>query len=250
MRRLLVLALCLLVMSGCRTLTILVVNEDGSGTFTTEIEMENRYFKLLAQEGDPIAALEQNAANASFPVETERLDTDKTKGLRASFEFSDIEDMKEKFAELNTSETGGSTLFADATIGEEDTGWVFEAAQEGAGAGGEGATEEILDPEELKEILDAQVQVTLPGAKGETDATETTEAEGDDGKATTFVWELSPGVAQEFTANTLIPDSLWEKLLGPLGAGIVGGLMLIGVAAWLLKKRGKPAPEAEPSAEA
>lgn len=242
MKRLLLLSLCLLVLSGCRTLTVLVVNPDGSGTFTSEIEMENRYFRLLAQEGDPIAALEENAASASFPVETERLDTERSKGLRATFEFTDIDDMKEKFAELNTEETGGSTLFADATIGEEDTGWVFDAQQEG-GSEAE-ATEEFLDPEELKKIIDASVQVTLPGAEGDTNATEVTV----DDDSTTFIWELDPGSAAQLSAHTLIPHSLFEKLVGPLGAGILGGLVLIGVAVWWLKKRGKPSTEAEAEA--
>src|SRR5688572_11162902 len=98
MKRVLAGVLLLVLLAGCRTETVLVINEDGSGTFTSEIEMENRYYELLAQEGDPIQGLEDNAKNASFPVTTERLDTDKTKGLRASFEFSDIEDMKAKFA--------------------------------------------------------------------------------------------------------------------------------------------------------
>jgi hypothetical protein len=246
MKRVLTGVLLLVLLAGCRTETVLVINEDGSGTFTSEIEMENRYFQLLAQEGDPIQGLENNAKNASFPVTTERLDTDKTKGLRASFEFSDIQDMKAKFAELNNAdEQGASALWADATIEETDTGWMIEAEQSG-GFGGE-ESEQVFDPEELDKILDSKTTVTLPGPKGENNATEAVEHDG----STTFTWDLNPATATELSAHTVYPESLLDKLLGPLGLGILGGLVVIGGAVWFLRKRGsKPTADSEDPQEA
>lgn len=245
MKRVLAGVLVLLLLAGCRTETVLVINEDGSGTFTSEIEMENRYFELLAQEGDPIQGLEDNAKNASFPVTTERLDTDKTKGLRASFEFSDIEDMKAKFAELNNAdEQGAPALWADATIEETDTGWVLEAEQSG-GFGGE-ESEQIFDPEELDKILDSKTTVTLPGPKGEHNATEAVENDG----STTFTWDLNPATATELSAHTVFPESLFDKLLGPLGLGILVVLIVIGAFVWFLRKRGtEPAQDTEPTSD-
>ncbi|MEA2451699.1 MAG: hypothetical protein QOG04_409 [Actinomycetota bacterium] len=232
MKRVLAGALLLVLLASCRTETVLVINEDGSGTFTSEIEMENRYFQLLSQEGDPIQGLEDNAKNASFPVTTERLDTDKTKGLRASFEFSDIEDMKAKFAELNNAdEQGASALWADATIEETDSGWMFEAEQSGGFGGAE--SEQVLDPEELDKILDSKTTVTLPGPKGENNATEAVESDG----STTFTWDLNPATATHLSAHTVYPESLLDKLLGPLGLGILGGLILIGGAFFFMKRR-------------
>jgi hypothetical protein len=236
MKRVLAGVVLLLLLAGCRTETILVIEEDGSGTFTSEVEIENRYIKLLSQEGDPIEALQNNAENVSFPVETELFDTDTAKGLRASFDFSDVDDMKAKFVELNTGQDGSSALFADATIEEGDNGWIFEASQPG-GLGAE--AEQIISPEELRKVLDSSVEVTLPGPAGDNNATEVSESNG----ATTFAWELVPGTAAQLSAHTVIPDSLLEKLLGPLGLGILGGLVLIVAAFILVKRTRKPAAE-------
>ena len=236
MKRVLAGVVLLLLLAGCRTDTILVIEKDGSGTFTSEVEIENRYMELLSQEGDPIEALQANAENVSFPVDTEQFSSDNSRGLRASFEFSDVDDMKAKFTELNTGQEGSSTLFADATIEEGDNGWVFEASQPG-GLGAE--AEQIISPEELRKVLDSSVEVTLPGTAGDNNATEVSASEG----ATTFVWELSPGTAAQLSAHTVIPDSLLEKLLGPLGLGILGGLVVIGGALVLLRRSRKPATE-------
>lgn len=236
MKRVLAGVALLLLLAGCRTETILVIEEDGSGTFTSEVEIENRYIKLLSEEGDPIEALQANAENVSFSVETERFATDNSEGLRASFEFSDVEDMKAKFAELNTGQDGSSALFADATIQEDTNGWMFEAAQPG-GLGAE--AEQIISPEELRKVLDSSVQVTLPGRAGDNNATKVSGSSG----ATTFAWELVPGTAAQLSARTVIPDSLLEKLLGPLGLGILGGLVVIGVVLVLVKRTRKPAAE-------
>ena len=214
MHRLLVLLLLALVLfTGCKTRTQITFNEDGSGTFTSSLELDDRELRLLSEQGDPIEQLVANAESVSFPVDVERTETGNTQGFIATFRFSDIEDMKAKLAELNQEGDSSSTLFKDAQISEDDDGWTF-VAQSGVAAP-EGS-EEFIDPEELSKLIDAHVQVTMPGPEGENNATT---VEGSE-ESTTFVWQINPGTEIELRAATVFPDTLWDKLLSPIGLAI------------------------------
>ncbi len=213
---LLVLVLC----AGCKTRTEITFNEDGSGTFSSFLELDIREFRLLSEQGDPIKTLVANAKSVSFPVEVERLRSEDTRGFRASFRFSDIEDLKTKLAELNQEDEGSSTLFKDAEITSDDDGWTFLAR---SGVDTPQGTDELIDPAELEKLVDAQVIVTMPGEEGDHNATSTESSE----ESTTFTWDISPGTEIELDAATVFPDTLLDKLLSPVGLGIAAVVLAL-----------------------
>ena len=221
-------------MVGCKTRTGITFHEDGSGTFSSSLEMTDREIKLLSEEGNPIDVLVENAEGVSFPVAVERIDTEEGESFSASFEFDGIADMQEKLTELNQEDDGSSTLFKDAEVTSTDDGWTFEAESGGTDAG---EVEEFIDPAELEKLIDSQVTVTLPGEQGKNNATSVDASEDE----TTFVWKLSPGTPTQLSAATVFPDSLLEKIGGPVTL-VVAAVVLLLVAAYVVRaRRAKPA---------
>ena len=217
-------------MVGCKTRTGLTFNEDGTGTFQSSLEMTKREIALLGDRGDPIEALVANAENVSFPVDVEQTEVGNTKGFSASFEFSDVDDLKAKLTELNQDAESSSTLFRDAEITSGDDGWTFEAQSGGPDTA---AAEEFIDPEEIETLIDAQVRVTLPGDEAQNNATMVQAAE----ESTTFVWDLNPGADTNLEAVTVFPESLLDKIGGP--AVLVVAVVVLLLAAVVVMRRRK-----------
>ena len=222
------LALACLLLVGCKTRAELVVKPDGSGTFTTIAEIENRLLEALGEEGDPFAQAERSAQDSPFPVETERYETADGRGIRASYSFSSIEELNERLASVD-EEQRQSGLFQDGSIEVNDEGWHFEAT-----GGAPGAEEQIpIDPDELAKLIDARFVVVLPGDEGENNA-DSTERVGED--SVRYEWVMTPGQSDvRLMAQSVLPPSLLERL-APFAAVLLV-LLIIGGGVWIARKR-------------
>jgi hypothetical protein len=182
-----------LLLSGCEVKAALVLKDDGSGTFSYVVGIDKDFLAKMDPGADPLGSMRKNAESQSYKVTLADYETDKLKGIRASFDFTDVEDLKRKVASSKAPQGSGAqqaaaSAFAFDVLGltRTDDGWKLSA---NAGVSADADKQLPFDPAELKKLLDAQFSATLPGHAGANNATKVSEAKD----ATTFTWDLLAG---------------------------------------------------------
>lgn len=241
-RRLVLVALAIvaIAMSGCKVRQTVAFNDDGSGTFSYLVGIEKDVLADLGVD-DPYERIKQQVEEGDFPVELERYESGDLTGFRLSFEFTDVDDLKDK---LNIGdEAGGSGQQTLQALSVDRTGdrWVLSGA---IGSPGLASGEELpIDLSKLEEKLDMRFSVSLPGRPATSNAVEVREGESE----TTFEWVLSPGESgREISAVTDLPKAFPTLLV--VGAGL--GALLIGGGAWMFMRRRSATPVLEEQPEA
>lgn len=236
----------LLVLSACEVRADLVITEDGSGTFEYSIAIENEFLEAFGKgDRDLLAEMEEKAEDTPFPVETERFETDDSKGVRISYAFDSIRDLERKMA---AGEGREGALLTNAEITNSKAGWTFDAV-----GGGESPAGDIpIEADELAKIMDIRLSVTLPGPdpRGNADKMEVV------GDAARFTWDLPAGMSDitlEASTNFppeesgLVADVLEERSSGGSGdsSRFIALIALAGAGAalvTLLASRRRSAP--------
>jgi hypothetical protein len=245
-RRTVLLVALALIATACqiRFDTSVVVNEDGSGSFTIEIGLDEE-FRQLSESSDDTSDPTEGFDEIPDGWTSEPFTDGKFEGVRVSTDFNSLEDLNTRLAQLNelsTEEEGSPTdLFQDMSIEESGGTFTFRAGAEGLAesvlSDDEGGFEG-LDPSALfGELFLIRLLVTLPGEPGEHNADELVE--------NTFIWNIGlDDEGSEFIATS--------STGGGLNALVIV-LLIVAVAAvamYLLAKRNdtsdddeQPAPE-------
>lgn len=237
MKRLLLLLLAIVLLSGCEMRAELVVKKDGSGTMTYVLGIDKASIKPGA---DPLAGLKANAAKAPFPVRVTDYSTDKVVGVRASFDFRSLGDLRSKLTQLNAGR-GRTFVFDDLSVTKSGSGWRL-AAHAGDPLLGKDAVP--IDVSQANAAVDVRFVATLPGARASANATAVRSADG----ATTYEWRIPAGKGDlNLLARTTVSSTPWALIAGA-GAGVVA---LLGLALVLWRRRRRtttPEPELVPAA--
>jgi hypothetical protein len=225
-----------LMVSACDLRAEISVNDDGSGTMGVVFLVEPQYLSLMSQSGvDPFAEMKTDLANDPVPWKVEDLKEGASRGVRATFPFSSVEELQRRVEELGRDSGSSSStgIEEDFTLTRKAGGWAFEGkstdVQEQTG-------EDFPIPaEQLATLVTLQFRVTLPGRAASNNASETTSSGG----RTTFIWKPSVNDRSvNFVANTTAAGSGFPVLPVGLGAAVIGIAVVIGI----LRGRGSTPP--------
>jgi hypothetical protein len=222
-----------LLLSGCEVKAQLLLKDDGSGTFTYVVGIDKDFLAKMDPGADPLGSMRKNAESQPYKVTLADFETDKEKGLRASFDFTGIDDLKQKLAankKATDSTQGSASAFAFDVLGLTRTkdGWKLSAT---AGVSTEARKQLPFDATQLRKLLDAEFSATLPGHAGANNAT--TVSHSKDG--TTFSWNLLAG-----EGNLDLQAQTTSKKGGfPVGAAAVPVLLLLVGGGYLAVRRYK-----------
>jgi hypothetical protein len=182
-------------LSGCEVKAELVLKDDGSGTFTYVVGIDHEFLAKMEPGADPLGTIKANASRQSYKVTVTDYETDKLKGIKATFDFSSVDDLKQKLASsrsLTAGQAGQEAAAASAftfdvlDLSKAEDGWKLTA---NAGVNTQANQQLPFSPEDLKKLLDASVSATLPGHAGKNNATKVSESSA----GTTFTWDVLAG---------------------------------------------------------
>ena len=235
MRRRLLMVLAALaavvLLSGCEVKASLVLKDDGSGTFTYAVGIDKDFLARMEPGSDPLGSMRRNAEAQPYKVVLADYETDKLKGLRATFDFSNIDDLQQKLSANKRASQGQTTsAFAFDVLGLSRTkdGWKLSA---NAGVSSQANQQLPFDREQLRKLLDAEFTATLPGHAAANNAA--TVSYGKSG--TTFSWNLLAGEGNlDLNAET---TSKTKGGFPAAAAAIPAVLVLGGFGAILMRRR-------------
>ena len=223
--RFVVLVGLMLVLSGCKVTLeqSTVVNEDGSGTATVVVALDEEFRSLLESTGQDVDGL---AESFDERFEVTPLDDGEFTGVRAVTTFEDPAELNDLLAatpaigqaseQISLTKDGRSFEFA-ASLGN-----VAEQIGEVAGAG------DFIDAESFDDIFNIAISMKLPGELQSHNADEV-RADG------TLVWILTSASDGELRASSKMPVR-WASYL------LAGGAVVLLAGMVMRSRRSKPAP--------
>ncbi|RNL81097.1 hypothetical protein [Nocardioides marmorisolisilvae] len=240
---------------GCQAGSDIVVQPDGSGTYSTIVTVDG-------PAGDALYTSAVKAAEKSgVPLKVAHYTSGTESGAKITCAFRSLDDL----AAMATKLSGADTGLGGVKVSRGEDGWTFVATPDGglnrpAGSTETGSTGGDIDAGKLGGLIHMSVQVELPGSPGVTNATAVTNT----ATTSTFRWNLEVGrEASDLQAAThFVGDQGSVELatdLTPLGshAGDDGGwptwawvalavglLVLLALALLVLKRR-RTAPDPE-----
>jgi hypothetical protein len=240
MRRRVLLALAalaaLLLLSGCEVKASLVLKDDGSGTFAYAVGIDKDFLARMEPGSDPLGSMRRNAEAQPYKVVLADYETDKLKGLRATFDFSNIDDLQSKLsankraAQGQTGQAASASAFAFDVLGLIRTkdGWKLSA---NAGVSTQANQQLPFDREQLRKLLDAEFSATLPGHAAANNAASVSYGKS----GTTFTWNLLAGEGNlDLSAQT---TSKKDDPFPFVAVAIPAVLVLGGLGAILTRRR-------------
>lgn len=231
--RVIVLAGLMLLVSGCKVTLeqSTVVNEDGSGTATVVVALDEEFRSLLESTGQDVDGFAESF-DERFDVTP--FDDGEFTGVRAVTTFEDPTELNDLLAatpaigqaseQISLTKDGRSFEFG-ASLGN-----VAEQIGEVAGAG------DFIDAESFDDIFDISILMKLPGELQSHNADEV-RADG------TLVWNLTSVSDGELQASAETPVA-WTIYI--IAGGVIGAL--VGIAA-MRSRRPTPTLAEEPDTE-
>lgn len=235
-RTLLAVALLALALSACELRAEIAVNENGSGTLgvTFAVEPETLALFNLGGAGDPFAEMKADFADDPVTWTVQDFTEGKLKGIRATFPFSSIDDLREK-SRLLDSGGNSDAGFEDFTLERRGEGWVFEGRSTDTQSALSGGGQVPIPPEQLEKLVNIQLRSTLPGKASTHNANQVTASGG----RTTFIWKPKFSAKSiDLRAQTMPGDGSSLPVL-PVALGL-GGLGAVG-AVLALRRKAAPA---------
>jgi hypothetical protein len=175
-------------LSGCNIASRVVVNPDGSGTYSVILTVPNG-------TGNPGGALEsamkKAMAKSDVPLVVTPYAAGGESGAKATLSFQSLADFNAESAAIASTPGGLGITVARAT-----SGWTFNAnSAQGLvsppGTASSGSTGGVIDGSALGSIAHLSVVVQLPGSPAENNATAVTHS----ATSSTFTWALTVGRA-------------------------------------------------------
>jgi hypothetical protein len=174
----------LVVLTGCNIASKVVVNPNGSGTYSVILTVPSG-----KAAGAVVSALQNAATKSRVPLQVTPISLGGESGAKATFTFQSLRDLNAESAVVASSGDGlGVTIHRDAT------GWHFSAASatgltSSANGSAQGSTGGPITGAALAAVATIAVMVQLPGTPAENNATRVTHSS----TTTTFSWNLQVG---------------------------------------------------------
>jgi hypothetical protein len=208
---------------------------------------------MKAFGGDPFEEMRKDLANDPVGWKIANVSESGQSGIRATFEFADVADLKSKLDALNAEDGDDPFVDGQLILERSGSGWRFEAKANaptpsdlapGPQAGGPPGLEQTNTMSGLDSVfgnLRFLFRITLPGKAGSTNAK--TVASTNEG--TRFEWSFSANSAQpdggeQLVANTTAAAAGGSFPAVPVSAGVA--TVLVGGVATLLIRRRRPMP--------
>lgn len=257
----------LLLLTGCNLAAKVVVQPDGSGSYSVIMSLPK---SAGSDPGQTLyRAAQRGATQSDIPLTVAPYSAPGASGVMLTFHFKSLNDLNAESHRLAASGKGAIGV----TVERDASGWHFSASTAGSmimpsdesGANGSGGvTGGPINSSQLGSLISVDLVVTLPGAPAENNAK--TVAHTD--TASTFTWVLSsvqPSVVRAST--TYVGNQANVKLATALtpavgrsssgGAGVsgttvallaVGSVLVVAAAgtALVLARRRKGSPPSEP----
>lgn len=232
MRKLTAAVMLGLALTACEARLEMNVNRDGSGLFGFTFLAEKDFIDAMKGfGGDPFEEMKKDLANDPVAWEVGNVSEKGQSGIRATFPFDHVDDLKKKLDSL-ASENDGNDPFVDGdlTLEPAGSGWRFEAKAAAPSSsamlpqppGPPGAPEGFEQPD-IGSGLDSMLgnmrfvfRVTLPGTATQTNADSVSKADG----GTRFEWTFS-------ARNSDGPRHLTATTTGAGAPGGGGGLPVV-----------------------
>jgi hypothetical protein len=181
----------LILMTGCNLASRVVVEPDGSGTYSVILTVPDA-------PSNPGHALYESvlkgSAKSDVPLKVIPYSTAGNSGAMTTFHFLSLADLNAESQRLASS--GGGGIGVD--INRDATGWHFSASSAqtllappagGTAAGATGSPGGPISASALNSLLSISVVVQLPGAPSQNNAKNVTHSPS----TSTFTWTLAPG---------------------------------------------------------
>jgi hypothetical protein len=176
------LLVALVVLSGCNLAAKVVVQPDGSGSYSVIMTVPN----AASKPGQAIlAALRKGAAKSKIPLSVAAYSANGSSGAKLTFHFLSLADLDAESHRLAASGQGGIGV----TVDRDDHGWNFTASTANSlitPAGTSGAGNSAF-AKTINSQINIALVVQLPGAPAENNAKSVTHS----ATASTFSWSLS-----------------------------------------------------------
>ena len=255
MRRLIPLVLLAMLLSACkiRLDTILVINDDESGTIAIEISLDEE-LRQLADQGDG-GGLDDLTVAEGAPEgwEVSEFVDGEFEGVRATADFDDLAGLEDRIREI-ASQTGAENdnLAPDflSQLSIERTGDEFSFAadltglEEGLGAALEGGDDGGLgiDPSAfIADLFEIRLVVTMPGAIVSSNADATAES--------TLTWNIAvTDDGRVLLAESTLDEGSSTGLI--IGLAVLAGAVALVVIGVMQRRGSREAGAEEPAVPA
>lgn len=172
----------LVLLAGCNLAAKVVVQPDGSGSYSVIMTVPN----APSNPGRALlAAVRKGAATSNVPLTVSAYSANGDSGAKMTFHFLSLADLNAESHRLAASGKGGIGV----TVGRDDHGWNFSASTADSlikPQGSSGPSSNALSSV-LNEQITIALVVQLPGAPAENNAKTVTHT----ATASTFTWTLS-----------------------------------------------------------
>jgi hypothetical protein len=200
------------VIAGCHVASHLVVQPDGSGTYSVTLTVADG----TDHPGDALyRAVAAGAAKSDVPLPVERYSDGNESGAKISYAFRSLADLRAESDRLAATGRG----LGGIAISRGDTGWQFSAeSAEGLvrdpGSKYSGAPGGVIDATQLAGLIHLAVVVELPGLPAANNANAVTHTE----TTSQFTWTLEVG--REATALQASTSFVGDQANVPLATGL------------------------------
>jgi hypothetical protein len=249
----------LLVLTGCNIASKVVVNPNGSGTYSVILTVPKG-----KAAGAVLGALQKAAAKSRVPLNVTPVSLGGEAGAKATFTFQSLRDLDAESAVVASSGDG-----LGVNIHRDTGGWHFTAASANGLTSPPGGSAQVstggpISGDALASIATISVIVQLPGTPAQNNATSVAHSS----TTSTFTWNLQIGRANAGlqASTTFVGNQANVRLssaltpIAPAGSGtssgsgmsgttialIAGGaiVVVLGVGALVLSRRRKTTPDA------
>jgi hypothetical protein len=238
-RTLLGIAVLALALSACELRAEISVNQDGSGTFGMVFAVGPEMREMLKQPGlgggDPFAELRSDLADDPVAWTVEDYKEGALEGVRATFEFSSPQDLREKVIAMSEDPQSESAL-SEFSLERSGEGWSFRGIASDAESELGGGGDSPFQIDQLASLVKVQFRVTLPGRSVENNADE---VETGGGK-TAFIWKPSLTDRGISMIASTKPGGGSSLPLLPIAAVI--GVLGVGGALFARRRKASPLP--------
>ena len=187
-------AAVLILLAGCNMASKVVVQPDGSGTYSVIMSLPD----APSNPGHTLyESVLKGSAKSDVPLTVTPYASNNNSGAMTTFHFRSLADLNAESQRLEAS--GNGTLGVNIT--RDTSGWHFSAlsaqtlvappAASGIGSAASGSPGGAISGSALSSLLTISVVVQLPGAPGQNNAQALTHT----ATASTFTWALAPGEA-------------------------------------------------------
>jgi hypothetical protein len=192
----------LILMAGCNLASKVVVEPDGSGTYSVILTVPD----APSNPGHALyEAVLKGSAKSDVPLKVTPYSSGNNSGAMTTFHFLSLSDLNAESQRLAASGSGGIGV----GINRDATGWHFSASSAqtlvapptatGAASAATGSPGGAINPSALNSLLNISVVVQLPGAPAVNNA----KAVSHTRTTSSFTWSLAPGqAAKSLQAST------------------------------------------------